>query len=175
MAFWRMNITFYCSSAMAVRKTILLLSLLHCSACSWDYHRSHYETPFHNPQPGEFYAKADSLTTKSHGTCERSRYFIKDGDWLHMSSCYCSDGWKADSAFDRKGRLYLVNKSYFGQRAGALYDSSYTFYFDRRQRPLKRYTSVSTADTNYEYWQYYDAKGNLEKEQRPIIYYLENE
>lgn len=160
---------------MAVRKTILLLSLLHCSACSWDYHRSHYETPFHNPQPGEFYASADSLTTKNQGICERTRYFINDGDWLHMSSCYCNDGWKTDSAFDPKGRLYLVSSAHYGQNENTLYDTTFTFYYDRKERPIKRYLSVSAADTSYEYWQYYDAQGYLEKEQRPIIYYLENE
>jgi len=159
---------------MAAKHLLGLFILGLCAtACSWEYHRSHYETPFYNPQPGEFYSVADSIKSANHGHCQRTEYYIKKGNWRHMSACYCLDGWKVDSAFDKKGRLYLVNSNRVANSNSYLYDSSATLYFDRKERLLKRYISIYKPDTTYEYWQYFDESGKAEERRRPVIYTVE--
>ncbi len=152
------------------KKWILLIGVIGLTACSWEYHRSHYKTPFHNPQPGTFYTAFDSIVNSEHGNCSRKRFYIKDGDWLHMSSCECEDLWLVDSAFDERGRLYISFNRHLVKSKQYLYDSSATVYYDRKGRPLKRYIDINQADTTYEYWHYYDALGNPEAEKRPVIY-----
>lgn len=151
--------------------SIIILALC-CSACSWDYHRSHYEPPFYNPQPGEYFSQVDSIYNSNYGPCQRVEYIIKKGFWRHMAACSCPGNWKVDSAFDKKGRLYLVIERHLSHNSSFLYDSSATFYFDRKERPIKRYISVNRVDTTYEYWQYFDKNRQLEAIQRPVIYYL---
>lgn len=151
---------------MAARAWLLLIPLL--AGCSWEYHRSHHVTPFYNAQPGEFYATIDSLAVDS-TFCERKRFFIKDGDWLHMSVYRCENFWQVDSAFNEKGHHYYVRKAHLAQSESYLYDSSLYIEYDRSMRAIRRTVSIYKADTNYEYWQFYQENGELEKEKRPVI------
>lgn len=157
---------------MAAKSRLIVFSLLLLSACSWEYQRSHFKTPFYNPQPGEFTVRFDTILHPEHGPCSRSQYFINKGNWLHMSACKCEDLWRVDSAFDKKGRLYLSQNHHLSNSSSFLYDSSATIYFDRKERPIKRYISIDRVDTSYEYWHYYDAQGKPEAEKRPVIYSL---
>jgi len=160
---------------MAVRLLKYSALLLIFAACSWEYHRSHYRYPFLNPQPGEYYTTADSTLYDTGVACIRQQYFIKDGDWLHMSAYQCQDLWRIDSGFDKRGRLYLVRKNHEGRTATYLFDTSFTVYFDKAQRPIMHYISINQPDTSYEYWQYYNEEGLVEEEKRPVIYSILNE
>lgn len=153
---------------MAARSWIILL--LFCGACSWEYHRSHYRYPFLNPQPGDYYFTGDSTSYNDTVRCNRQKYFISDGDWLHMTAYQCDDKWRIDTGFDAKGRIYLIRKHHEARTATYLYDTSFTVYFDKDERPLKHYISINKPDTAYEYWQYYDEDGKVEAQKRPVIY-----
>lgn len=154
---------------MVVKRIALLLLL---SACSWEYHREHFDYDFYNPQPGEFYAEQDLLISSDHDSCLRTSYLIHKGDWLHMSSCACENHWQVDSAFDKSGRLYLMRKHHENRTQTYLYDTSLTIYYDRQERPIKRFIYINKPDTSYEYWQYFDEYGRPENEKRMVIYSL---
>lgn len=89
-----------------------------------------------------------------------------------MSAYRCGNKWRIDSAFDDKGRVYLLRKNHEARTATYLYDTTFTLYLDKEQRPIKHYININTPDTSYQYWQYYDENGLVEKEKRPIIYTL---
>ena len=154
---------------MAVKRIWVLLLL---SGCSWEYHREHVRYPFLNPQPGEYYVEMDTIQNSIHGNCNRTLYLIKKGDWLHFSSCECDEKWTVDSAFNRKGNLYMMRKNHENRSQTYLYDTSLTIYYDRKERPIQQVIYINRPDTSYEYWQYYDEFGSVEAEKRPIIYSL---
>lgn len=157
---------------MAAKRLILIFSILILASCSWEYQRSHFKVPYYNPQPGEFYSLADEISDSSHGHCVRTIYYIKPKNWKHMSSCNCEAGWKVDSAFDKRGRVYLVSKHHLQRTETYLYDTSITRYFDRRGRAIRQDVHIHQPDTSYEYWQYFEEDGKPEAQKRPIIYQI---
>lgn len=157
---------------MAARPLLIVFLILLLGACSWEYQRSHFKVPYYNPQPGKYYSLVDSISDDHHGSCSRTLYYINRGDWKHMSSCICEAGWQVDSAFDKRGRVYLVRKNHLQHTEDYLYDTSITRYFDRRGRAIRQDIRIHQADTTYEYWQYFEETGFPEVQRRPIIYQI---
>jgi len=92
-----------------------------------------------------------------------------------MSACKCPENWQVDSAFDKKGRLYLSRKYHTNRTESYLYDSTLVIYYDRRERPIKQFININKPGRSEEYWQYFNEDGTVEELKRPVIYQLLDE
>ena len=153
------------------RSLLLILTLL--QACSWEYHRAHYQHPIDHRNLSDCYTSADS-TQYLGETCPRTRYYLKKNDRHIWTEISFRDSLKLDSAFGNDGRLRWVREMiYAPKNPSYLCDKIVYHHFDKQGRALYRHTSIYTPDTNYDFKQWYDKNGILEPDSLPVFYYLE--
>jgi hypothetical protein len=140
-----------------------------CASCSWEYHRSHFKKDYRNLQPDEYHLETRLLPLDDGQNCTVKEYYDLKERRYYANYNY-PNGDQIDSAFHEEGHLSMVSLKYLATAKNFLYDSTLSYFYDSKSRPLSKSVHKYYPDSVNEYWQYFNENGSLDSVKHPIIY-----